>query len=307
MKLLSVVLKQLRADVSYHDVSFLVISTTNPVYLIFKKRTLSPIFAIRLSTSPKIFEQHKANIYLHKIVGDLVVRPITCFEIEGKFVSVQEGAGGRPWFSSRELFRDCQAWESFFIRSIECLDQFSDSIRHSERAESVNLASGFGSALSEVGNIRESFSSSVERLIAYSRSRLESLKSICGFSQHGDFCINNMLVNRDSIKIIDFEDFGKWQMPLYDACSLGVSLYENRPSFACEQSIWSFIKLSTTHIAKVQRFDNGTVIALFVYFLISRLGKWSDLPKRRLYKAKLTNLLEDFASEMDEEDLVSAN
>ena len=45
---------------------------------------------------------------------------------------------------------------------------------------------------------------------------LESLGEIPVFWQHGDFCVNNMLIDKNVIGIVDFEHFGRVRMPFHD-------------------------------------------------------------------------------------------
>jgi hypothetical protein len=58
---------------------------------------------------------------------------------------------------------------------------------------------------------------------------LDSLGEIVSQYQHGDFCLNNLLLSDSSAAIIDFDEFGRTSMPLHDEIGLALSIADLSP------------------------------------------------------------------------------
>src|SRR3954462_2356117 len=67
------------------------------------------------------------------------------------------------------------------------------------------------------------FSENTSASIARWAEALEALAGLPCFWQHGDFCLNNVLVSPARLSIIDFEEFGGPSMPLHDEIGLALS------------------------------------------------------------------------------------
>src|SRR5207237_1152587 len=73
------------------------------------------------------------------------------------------------------------------------------------------------------------FSARARDCLNASAECLEGLGEVPGFWQHGDFCLNNLLVSPSALAIIDFDEFGYTLMPLHDQIGLALSLHDLAP------------------------------------------------------------------------------
>ena len=124
----------------------------------------------------------------------------------------------------------------------------------------------------------------------YSRS-LDAIGKISVHSQHGDFCLNNLIIEEDKIHIIDFEDFGITSMPLHDQFTLALSFYQLSPgdfsaNLSCE------IKTFASSTLKKYNWDESILSGLFMHHLLLRLSSWSR--HRKQYRRWLLEVMNNF-------------
>ena len=132
-------------------------------------------------------------------------------------------------------------------------------------------------------------SSQVQQQVKLLSKQLDSMGAIEVHCQHGDFCLNNLLVESDQLHIINFEDFGITSMPLHDEIALALSMFSNAPanvSTTLQHEIYCCIE-------KTQY--RSILPGLFMHHLLLRLGQWSQGSRRRHYRSWLMSLLQDFA------------
>src|SRR5690606_13326326 len=96
---------------------------------------------------------------------------------------------------------------------------------------------------------------------------LDAIGTVDSHLQHGDFCLNNLLIG-DQPSIIDFDEFGGTSMPLNDWIGLDLSLRElsSRPDRREAHSIGSCI----TH-AELR--SDAFIPGILVHYLLWRINQ----------------------------------
>ena len=131
--------------------------------------------------------------------------------------------------------------------------------------------------------------------LATAGETLDTLGDVAWFWQHGDFCVNNLLVDTTSVGIVDFDEFGETSVPLQDQIGLGVSVYElssneddwramGRHVSACAQTTLDRHPRLAPHLP-----------ALFQYYLVWRINRTIGRPTRQAAGVRLLATLGAFA------------
>src|SRR5690554_5848172 len=201
------------------------IATTNPVYLLFSPTGDSPDYVVRVTPSSQSCT-HNIGVVLHQAAGDLVPEPLGLIHQDGKLFSVQRGVAGMPWFQIAHRYAGADRWQALRATATETLNTFHQRISHglSSERQIIRPSQELRSAYQVFLQIQQSKSDGLEAKIDKYESALASLGEITGVPQHGDFSLNNLIIqeNPEQVTVIDFEDFNLTQMPLYDEFTLAL-------------------------------------------------------------------------------------
>lgn len=284
--------KELYPELSGRTFSTTCLCTSNPVYLIFTDNHTHPEIVIRLSDSDSISQAHKTLVELYKFLGDLVPEPLMQTRHGPQYVSVQKGLRGTPWFQLAGNIITIEQWENLKTEAISTLDRMHQGIQSSDNWTRIcspgeELRQCYQNCLdSEV-----SLPAETESLVSILSDQLDELGNITAFPQHGDFCLNNLIIEDNKMHIIDFEDFGLTYMPLYDQFTLALSTYQLAPDIAHTSLTENIDQCISSSLDRLQ-IDRQYASGLFMYHLLLRLGEWS---KNRLpYREWLLTILEMF-------------
>lgn len=270
------------------------ISTSRPIYLVFDKNSGYPIYVVRKADDRAALQSHNIHTRLYKLVGNLVPQPIGLYEFSGKKYDIQRGVKGAPWFQLKSRIYTEEARTQLEIRIWQTLEKFQVAIHSESKNEIKNLQPH-----QELRKVREAYQSSreilsvkLEKLVeraVYDLSRSPTCPSI---PQHGDFCLNNLIVDTNHITVIDFEDFSITNMPMYDHFTLALSL----PSCSDEPDMAAatFKQASIVGAARTLGIPEDIVRWHFLHHLLLRLGPWSSGEKRAPYRAWLQKVLNRF-------------
>ncbi|MBL4898790.1 MAG: hypothetical protein COA42_22065, partial [Alteromonadaceae bacterium] len=204
----------------------LCISTSNPVYLVFCESEASPSIVVRVSGLIDIEKTHTIMEQLYGQVGDLIPMPIALTKIDAGMASIQKGVGGAPWFELASNYTERDQWEELRTRAIDALSRLHEGSFQIQRWQTI----------CEPGNeLRRCFDSCIEsgtdlsneviKLVEVLADRLDSLGRISVYPQHGDYCLNNLIIDLNDLHVIDFEDFGLTSMPFHDEFTLALSMH----------------------------------------------------------------------------------
>lgn len=273
------------------------ISTTNPVYLVFTTQNSHPELVIRRADSEDICKTHNITKQLFSEVGDLIPEPITIFNFCNRNFAVQKGVKGTPWFQLVQGMSTSTQWNELRDRAMTALTQLHKGTTaieswHTECAPGKELRSYFEKCIATGIKLPLQVKQQVEIM----SQQLDALGRIKVFPQHGDYCLNNLIIDTEAIHIIDFEDFGITSMPLHDEFSLALSLYSQAPK-DINTSIFHELNMCATPSANIFGIDAEMLPGFFMSHLLLRLGEWSHGARRKQYREWLTLILERFTTE----------
>ena len=219
-------------DVDAATVSSICIRTAQPKYLVFTGNVAQPRFVVQFGTYAllkRVFD-HLAELYV--LLPGQVPKPLFMSQDLGEeSVFVQEGLPGRPWFNIQSSLATERSCLTLRQQALSALAKFQGVVStqphwHDTVASWQVLQDTATQYKQVVGQTPEGFDEIVETHVQI----LRPLGEIQCFNQHGDFCINNMLIDGESVGVIDFEHFGLMQTPMHDEFLLVDSLMAFAPS-----------------------------------------------------------------------------
>jgi hypothetical protein len=207
-------------------VSVACVRTTRPKYLVFGVDADRPACVVQFGAVEAMEREHRALSLLHPVLPDLVAAPLACVVWRGSLsVQVQSGLSGLPWFRLADRVRSAREWNSLGRRAIATLARFHQAVR--EVAEWTGSVQP-GMELRRQATICEmhdtGLSARARDCIDEAAEQLDDLGTRRHFWQHGDYCLNNLLVSRSGLAVIDFEEFGGTLMPWHDEIGLALSV-----------------------------------------------------------------------------------
>jgi hypothetical protein len=218
-------------DLDPASISSICIRTAQPKYLVFAGDDTHPRYVVQFGDFASLSKTFDHLTELHLLMPASVPRPLLLSnKSDGLSMFVQEGLPGRPWFNLRTTLTTPQMWLTLRDRVIKVLAEFHDVVA-SRPAWQRDVApwqilEATASQYKEVVGIQSAaFYSVVDAHIEI----LRPLGELSCFPQHGDFCINNLLLDRDATGIVDFEHFGVTHAPLHDEWLLVDSLMAFAP------------------------------------------------------------------------------
>lgn len=273
------------------------INTSRPIYLVFGNSSDHPLYVIRKITGTQGLVSSRIDRKMYELIGNLVPEPLGFYELAGESYDVQKGVKGSPWFQLRSKVRSDKARAQIEKRMWQSLNDFQKAIcplgRNCEdslqpRFELLEAFSGYQNV---GGRITEDLLAVIENAVA----DLSHTPKCPAIPQHGDFCLNNLIIDTNHITVIDFEDFSITHMPMYDAFTLGLTL----PSFGHNPENAANVIKQPAVIAAAQ--ELGIPVAVlrwhFLHHLLLRLGPWSAGENRSRYRDWLNRALQNFINE----------
>ena len=279
-------------------VSIACVRTTQPKYLVFGADADRPACVVQFGPRDEMERTQRILSVLHAALPDMVAAPLACTAWrDDLYVQIQSGLPGMPWFRLGDRVRSARAWESLGQRAMAALRLFQDAVRGvpewtgrlrpgAELRRQAAACAGHGLRLST--RAREGIDEAAEIL--------DDLGERRHFWQHGDYCLNNLLISRSGLAIIDFDEFGGTLMPWHDEIGLSLSLnmlspQGARPMAEALQSVpmpqhadWP--RLSDPHVSR------GFVL----HHLLWRINQAAGRPTRARARASLVGALERFAA-----------
>lgn len=290
------VVAQVVGDATPADWSSACLATTNPVYLLFSPTQSIPVYVVRVTSSAQACT-HDLSVLIHQAAGDLVPTPIAMVQQDGKRFSIQRGVPGAPWFQIAQHYATPAQWNHLKTLANDTLQEFHRRISCAlpQERQLIRPDEELQKAYQTFHQINGTAPSGLEALVNDYKAVLESLGEIRGTPQHGDFSLNNLIVQEDSLQvtIIDFEDFGITQMPLYDEFTLALSFTSTAPDnlkAELHDELSQGVKASSASTG----YDRQVIKGLFLFHLLTRLGHWSLGTKRQPYRLWLLLLLDMF-------------
>lgn len=273
------------------------INTSRPIYLVLGETPDHPIYVIRKITDANGLQASHTDRHIYKLAGDLVPEPIGRYELSGESYDVQRGVKGSPWFQLKANITTKKARDMLEDRMWQTLHHFQAKILPNDSSATADLQplNELDEAFSGYQHTDEHINDGLATLMDKAVAALSHAQSCPSAPQHGDFCLNNLIIDIDHITVIDFEDFDLTRMPLYDHFTLALSLPScgDEPSSAAR--IFNHPAILTA--ANILGISENTVRWHFLHHLLLRLGHWSTGEKRSRYRAWLKRVLDCFIND----------
>jgi hypothetical protein len=212
-------------------VSVACVRATRPKYLVFGEDTDRPTCVVQFGPLEALEREHHVLSRLHPILPDLVAAPLALSAWSGSlFVQVQSGLPGSPWFRLADRVRSARAWKSLGLRALAALERLHEAVRVvPEWVGTIQPGEELRRQAAACRSNGPRLSAQVCNTIDAAVDLLDDLGARPHFWQHGDYCLNNLLVSRSRLAIIDFEEFGGTSMPWHDQIGLALSLDDLSP------------------------------------------------------------------------------
>jgi len=281
------------AENPFSEYSIACISTSRPIYLVFNDKSDHPTYVIRKLIDDREFQVHRIHAYLYRLVGSLVPKPISLFEYAGDKYDIQQGVKGSPWFQIKSKIRTEEERACLERRLWRTLKNFHSAIASdSDNNASLRPHEELRHVYAQYKKTEQNLDPELETLVELAASELSEMPDCTPIAQHGDFCLNNVIIDTSHITVIDFEDFAITKMPLYDHFTLALSL----PSCSTEphKAVKVFNAVQIVDAAKQLGIPKDTIRWHFLHHILLRLGPWSTGEKRSTYRAWLKQVLDNF-------------
>jgi len=282
---------------SSNPLSIACLSTSNPVYLVFTKDESYPAFVVRISESEEIRSAHLITEKLYEIAGDLVSQPLLLSRNDSRYISIQTGLKGSPWFQIANKYSNPDQWHQFKLKTINSLAQLHHAIANNPQwSQTCEPGRELRQCYKQCIDLGTTLPDGTAEQVSILSAQLDESDIIGVRPQHGDFCINNLIIENEKMHVIDFEDFGITNMPLHDEFTLALSMYQLLPE-AAQTSLREDIALCTSDSIHQLNIKRYYLPGLFMHHLLLRLGAWSE--NRRPYREWLLMILKKFIASPD--------
>ncbi|WP_100640495.1 phosphotransferase [Marinobacter salexigens] len=270
------------------------ISTTRPIYMVFGDESDHPAYVIRKLNDDHDVHSQQVHNRLYQLAGNQVPEPVGVYEYAGAKYDVQRGVSGAPWFQIKSKVRTAKARTHLEKNLWNSLTDFHSAIGTDAAHKSNNLQphDELLQAYALYLDTEHTVDDKLGKLVGLAVSELSEIPSCPSIPQHGDFCLNNLIIDTSHITVIDFEDFEITAMPLYDYFTLALSL----PSCSEDpsQAIHVLNEPQIVTTAQSLGIASNTIRWHFLHHILLRLGPWSTGEKRAGYREWLKKILESF-------------
>lgn len=275
------------------------INTTRPIYLVFGENSEHPLYVIRKIDDERGLKSSQVDRSIHQLAGNLVPAPLGIYEFNGATYDIQCGVSGYPWFQLKARVQSDEARSQIENRMWQSLDDFHTAVGAAQTDGAVMIEPHveLQKALSAYRSTGEKFTDRLQTLTEEASQELFYSPNCSPVPQHGDFCLNNLIIDKVHITVIDFEDFEITKMPLYDAFTLALTLpsFDNTPENAAQL----FTHPAIINAASLYGVPEKAIRWHFLHHLLLRLGPWSAGEKRGRYRAWLHKVLDKFVDDQE--------
>jgi hypothetical protein len=278
-------------------VSVACVSTTRPKYLVFGTDRERPTLVVQSGPRHEMERVHAILTRLHALIPDVVAEPLACVPVAGnECVQVQSGLPGVPWFRLSNLLRSPVDWVRMRERALTALERLHAAVRQvpewtGSTHPGKELRRQFATCLGQ----GVMFTPRASDCLDAASERLDGLGEVPCHWQHGDYCLNNLLVSRAGVAVIDFDEFGLTSMPLLDRMGLALSICELAPSGSgpgpLRANLDACLRTGAGWLDPSEHFPG-----LLLHHLLWRIGRCHGLPTRVRTRGHLVSAVDEFAA-----------
>jgi len=289
----TIITEYLPMEFDLNDVSFISITTSNPVYLVFINES-TPSYVIHELKGNEHLGILKLRKELYSVLAESVAKPYGITKIDSVYYFIESGLNGKPWFQLVSALKNEAAWLDIKRKAKESLNYFKDAISNEDKwCKVINLASELKTQFLETQQCNRLLIPEVESLVNKLSDILIDVNELNGTSQHCDYCINNLLFDKNRAYIIDLEEFGQTSVPLQDELSLALSFYLIKPDD--DKSTLKSIIFDCISDCGYSNDELKEILpSLYLYHLLFRLGDWGNNARREKFCQWITDLLNEF-------------
>ena len=278
------------------------IQTTRPVFLVFAASSAQPVCVMRFAGPNEVRMVHEALEVLQPALPGLVPESLVCSPWDGgQWIHIQSGMPGIPWFRLRSAIRGRHGWLNLRTRASQSLADLHAAVRdHAAWTRTICPARELREQHARLLAEGTSLSQAVSRSVTEAADGLETLGSLAWYAQHGDFCLNNLLVSRSGLGVIDFEEFGATAMPLHDELGLALSFHDFLRDTPHGLPLHEHINACVERTLSAHPFLSACLWGLFLHHLLWRANQCHQRETRRAMECTLIGLVEHYVRQPQE-------
>lgn len=236
---------------AFEQLSTVYVKTSESKFLLFENSQKHPAYVAQLGPAEKLLDVFQTLSVLNRLIPGVVPKALFYREDPGSHaLLIQEGLPGVPWFNLRSTLRGRSDWDDMVARATAALSAFKMAVASNAGWESqIDPAAELDQVAVAFKKCAPSIPDGFDTLVAEQTRQLGSLVAVQAHRQHGDFCVNNLLMADDVDAVIDLEHFGETSMPLFDEFTLLTSCLD----FAPERNL----EAGTTALKVIMGADDG--------------------------------------------------
>jgi hypothetical protein len=273
------------------------VRTTHPKYLVFGRDASRPLAVVQFGPAEEMARIDEILTRLHCLLPDAIARPLACGPWRGRWsMQAQSGLPGMPWFRISERFRTRERWDRLREDALEILTRLHAAIRTvpewscavrpgDELRRQATLCEERGIITSPRATLR----------IDAAGEALDAMGEVRCTWQHGDFCVNNLLISEEGLAIIDFEEFGGTAVPLHDHFGLALSIHALSSDVAGRRSLGEELAACLRTGQNARPISEDLLPGLFLHHLLWRINQGLDRHRNVLVEG-LIGIVEQFAT-----------
>lgn len=282
-------------------VSTACVRTTRPKFLVFGRESDKPVCVVQFGPEEELKRVHEILCRLHSRLPNVVADSLVCMPWKnGSWVQIQTGLPGMPWFRLTGAYRSRGAWAELRSRALAVLARVHAAVQEvPEWAKQVCPAEELQEQAALYVERDGVLSPRAQDAVREWSESLEALAGMSSFWQHGDFCLNNLLVSADHLALIDFEEFGATCMPLQDQMGLALSVNALRQEAGVEVPRAEDLRKCLGPAQVYSPLEQEHLPGLFLYHLLWRTNQCHGWPTRARNRNSLGALIELFVENPD--------
>ena len=271
------------------------ICTTRPKYLVFDDDAARPRCVVEFGERDRLVRTDRVLKELGSRINGTVPGSLFCGAVhDGTNVHIQAGLPGVPWFRVSDSLDTREAWRALLRRAMTAMLRLHGAARQVPAWNgTVNIAYELRRQTALCGRNGTQLSATVLRRIDEMASAKQAAAPLAAVWQHGDFSLNNLLVDAESVSIIDFEEFGATQVPLHDAFGLALSVPLSQGS-RCPLSIRDCITDCLRPALRDEGIAPAQTSLLFMHHLLWRINQCHGLGRRAPLRVTLLDWVDQF-------------
>jgi hypothetical protein len=277
------------------------VRTTRAKFLVFDTDPDRPACVVQFGPGEELKRVHGILSRLHDKLPDVIPESLVCRPWRGAdYVHIQAGLPGTPWFRLRDRIGGPREWDRLRDRASAVLARFHAAVREVPdwyaRVRPGDELRGQAKVCRERG---VNFSTQAGEHLDACAEALDALEELTWFAQHGDFCLNNLLVSASGLAIIDLDEFARTFVPLHDEIGLALSLQHLAPRgdrlLPPPEDLTAVLRSCRPEGVALFAHLPG----LFLHHLLWRINQTHDCPTRAAARQEMVAMVEEFAARPD--------